>query len=141
MMTSISRFVVAGLLFALSLGTPFRTVADEKEKENSAEAPVKSGAAAQEKKQSRFPFRGKVAAVDTAAKTITLAGKEKNRTIHITAQTKIIKSDKAANLEDAAVGDQVAGQVSRTADGKEEALSLRIGPKALLGRLYLAALA
>jgi len=126
MLTAISRFVAVSLLTAFTFGIPLRSVADEKEKEG---APAKSDAGAREKRQSRFPFRGRIVSVDTAGKTITIEGKEKNRVIHITSQTKILKAGKAATLEEATAGEQVAGQVSRSAEGREEASSIRLGAK------------
>src|SRR2546426_3978927 len=39
---------------------------------------------AKEKKHPRIPFRGKITSVDKNAMTLTLEGKEKNRTIHVT---------------------------------------------------------
>jgi hypothetical protein len=82
-----------------------------------------------EKKAVRVPFRGKIHSVDKAAKTVTLDGKEKKRVIHITPQTRIAKAGKPAKLEDAMVGEEVGGQALRNGDGKEEAVSLRLGPK------------
>ncbi len=91
------------------------------------------GAAEKEKpkkeKPDKIPIQGKISAVDQTAKTITLEGKEKNRTIYITSKTRITKAGKPATLDEAKAGEQVAGQVRKTAAGKEEVLSLRIGPK------------
>lgn len=84
---------------------------------------------APEKKSVRLPFRGKISSVDPAAKTITLDGKVKKRVIHITSQTRIAKYGKPAKLEDAVIGEEVGGQALRLASGREEALSLRLGPK------------
>src|SRR2546426_11809069 len=81
---------------------------------------------AKEKKHPRIPFRGKITSVDKNAMTLTLEGKEKNRTIHVTSQTRILKGGKAATLGDVAVGDEVSGQITKTAEGKEEAGTVRI---------------
>jgi hypothetical protein len=48
--------------------------------------------------------------------------------IQITPDTRITKLGKPATLDDATVGEIVGGQVKRGADGKESAVSLRIGP-------------
>jgi hypothetical protein len=77
----------------------------------------------------RLPFRGRLAAVDLAAKTISLGGKKKTRLIYITPQTRITKSGAQATLAQAAVGEEVGGLLLRKPDGVEEAVSLRIGPK------------
>lgn len=114
----LSLTVVAVFLASLALSSPQRVVGAE-----STEAVQK------EKKAIRLPFRGKVNSVDKTAMTITLDGKEKKRVIHVTAQTRIAKAGKPAKLEDAVVGEEVGGQAIRTADGREEAISLRLGPK------------
>lgn len=85
--------------------------------------------AAEKEKPGRLPFSGKIGAVDNVSKSITLAGKEKNRVIHVTSETKIMKAGKPATFDDAKVGEEVGGQLRKTADGKEEAISLRVGPK------------
>ena len=93
-----------------------------------AEKAAPAEASAKEKRPNH-PFRGKLSAVDKSAMTISLEGKEKPRTIRITAQTRIAKAGKPATLADAIIGDEVAGQVVKTAEGHEEALSLRLGAK------------
>ena len=77
----------------------------------------------------QMPFHGKIGSVDKPAQTITLEGKEKGRTIQITAATRIMKAGKPATFGDASVGEAVGGLVKKTADGKLEAVSLRVGPK------------
>lgn len=98
-----------------------------------AAAPKESDAptaiAATPAKARAFPFRGKIAAVDQEAKTITLRGKEKNRVFQITDKTKIMKGGKPSSLAEARVGDEVGGQAQVAAEGKNEALSLRLGAK------------
>ncbi len=123
------RLVAISLLAAAILKTPVSLMGAEKEKAGAADAAAKADPAAIEKKQTRFPFRGKLAAVDKKEMTISIEGKEKKRIVHITSQTRISKEGKPATLDEAAVGEDVAGLVSRTADGKEEAISLRIGAK------------
>ncbi len=117
----IIRSAVITLFIALvSLGTASARAA---EKGDAIEATQKS------KRSDRAPFQGKIHAVDKAAQTVTLEGKERKRIIHLTAQTRIAKAGQPASLEDAAVGEEVAGQTIRTSDGREEAVSLRLGPK------------
>jgi Cu/Ag efflux protein CusF len=111
---------IAVLLAASLVTTPLTSSAQDKEKP----------AAAAEAKQPRpYPFSGKLGAVDKEKKTITILGKEKSRTLYLDGQTKIMKQEKPATLEDAAVGEDVAGQLRKTEDGKEMVISLRIGPK------------
>jgi|SRR3954467_14470551 hypothetical protein len=71
------------------------------------------------------PFRGKLAAVDKVAKTITL-GKS---TYQITSETKIKKADKPATLDDATLGEEVTGFAKPGDGGKFFASSLNIGGK------------
>ena len=109
---------IAVLLAASFVITPFNLSAQDKDKP----------AAAAEGKPRAYPFSGKLGAVDKENKTITILGKEKSRTLFLDEQTKIAKNEKAATLADAAVGEDVAGQLRKTADGKEVLISLRIGP-------------
>jgi hypothetical protein len=71
------------------------------------------------------PFRGKLAAVDKVAKTITV-GKS---VYQITSETKLKKSDKPATLEDGVVGEPVSGYVKPNADGKLVAATVTFGAK------------
>ena len=67
--------------------------------------------------------------VDKTAKTITLEGKEKGRTYHITSTSKITKAGKPAVLDDVVVGQSVGGLAKETA-GKLEVATLNIGASA-----------
>jgi len=71
------------------------------------------------------PFRGKLAAVDKAAKTITV-GKS---VYHITSETKIKKGDKPAILDDGVIGEPVTGYAKPMDGGKMAASSVNFGPK------------
>jgi hypothetical protein len=72
-----------------------------------------------------YPFHGKLAAIDKAAKTFTI-GKS---TYEITSESKIKKADKPATLDDAVVGEEVSGYAKTGEGGKKVAASLTIGPK------------
>src|ERR1051325_10439146 len=85
--------------------------------------------AVDETKARPIPFRGKIATVDKQAKTVTLEGKEKGRTFHITSNSKLTKAGKPATLDDATVGEEVGGAYKEGADKKMEVVSLRIGPR------------
>ncbi|MBI3415519.1 MAG: hypothetical protein HY043_09395 [Verrucomicrobia bacterium] len=67
--------------------------------------------------------------MDKTAKTITIEGKDKGRTIHVTSATKIRKAGKPATFDDATAGEEVGGLAKKAPDGKLEAVSLRVGPK------------
>jgi len=117
----ISCLLAIGLL-GTATGTALRGA------EASAQKPV-SEAPAKPKKSKRESFRGKLRAMDRAAMTITVEGKEKTRIIHITSHTRTYKADKPATLSDAVIGEDIAGQVIKNAAGEEEAVTLRLVEK------------
>jgi hypothetical protein len=79
-------------------------------------------------KAARFlPFHGKLESVDKSAKSIKTGD---GRTFQVMATTKITKDGaKAGTLDDAKVGDEVAGAYREGDGGKFELFSLRLGPK------------
>ena len=92
-------------------------------------APEKKTAAGKKestaKKKAAHPFRGKLAAVDKTAKTITVG----ESIYQITSETKITKSGIPATLEDGVVGEPVTGY-AKPADGdKMTATTVRFGTK------------
>ena len=127
MHNSMAHVLVLTLMAALSCSAPIRARAADKPVAKS-NAPA-ADEVEKEKKTGQLPFHGKLNAVDKAAKTITLEGKERKRVILISSQTRIAKAGKPATLDEAVLGDEVAGQLIKVADGKEEAVSLRLGPK------------
>jgi Cu/Ag efflux protein CusF len=82
-----------------------------------------------EKAPRAVPFRGKIAAVDEKAKTLTLEGKSA-RIIHITSATRITRGDSNAKLVDAVIGEDVTGSCRKNGNGAEEAVSIFLGGKA-----------
>ena len=84
-------------------------------------------ATAKAAKVSGYPFRGKLKSVNKDALTLTLAGKEKDRVFHVTADTKFVRDGKAVALGDGVEGEEVAGYARNEADGKALALSVRFG--------------
>ena len=121
MIKSIGKLTLATILAALVVGVPLTMSAQDKTPAPSApETAVKPKA---------IPFHGKLAEVDKVNKTITLDEKTK-RTFQITSETKITKGGKPATLDDGVVGEDVAGQYHKGADGKLTAKSVRFGPKA-----------
>lgn len=113
--------LIAGVLFAAA---PFQTTAQENK-----EKPKTEGKKEGEKpKRETYPYQGKVKSSDKTAMTVTLEGKEKERIISVTSETKITKEGKPATFGDITVGENVRGQVKKTADGKESATSVFIGP-------------
>jgi len=84
-------------------------------------------ATAKAAKVSGYPFRGKLKSVNKEALTLTLAGKEKDRVFHVTADTKFVRDGKAVALGDGAAGEEVAGYARNDSGGKAQALSVRFG--------------
>ena len=66
--------------------------------------------------------------MDKAALTLTIAGKDKDRVIHLTAETKYTKAGKPATLADAAVNEEIGGYARKGEGERTEALSVRFGP-------------
>jgi len=102
---------------ALALA-PAQSFAQEK-KENTGDAKKAESA------NKPLPFRGKVDAVDKTAKTIKVG----ERVFHVTAETRIMKNEKPATLDDAAAGEAVRGSYHKTDDGKLNAVSVSFGEK------------
>jgi hypothetical protein len=120
MIKSIGKLTLATILAALVVGVPLRVSAQDKTPAPATPAaPVKAKA---------IPYHGKLGEVDKVNKTITLDEKTK-RVFIITSETKIMKAGKPATLDDAVVGEDVAGQYTKGADGKLTAKSVRFGPK------------
>jgi hypothetical protein len=65
-----------------------------------------------------LPFRGKIEAVDTKALTITLAGKEKQRVLHVTSSTRFDKNGHPSTFGDLKVGDEIRGSYTKTKDSE-----------------------
>jgi hypothetical protein len=125
MLKSILRISAAGLLAAVIAGLPLQVLAQSTNKPATTKKTTKEQKDSTAKKKGAHPFHGKLAAVDKAAKTIKVG----ESTYQITSETKINKAGKPATLDDGVVGEEVAGYVKPTADGKMAATSVRFGPK------------
>lgn len=80
-------------------------------------------------KRETYPFRGRVAAFDTANLTLKLEGKANPRLVQLTLQTRLTKQGQPAQVEDLKTGEEVGGTLRKTPEGREEAVLIRIGPK------------
>lgn len=80
-------------------------------------------------KRETYPFRGTVGSVDPEGMTLVLEGRQNRRVVQLTKQTRIEKDGAPATVESVKSGDAVGGTLRKTADGKEEALLVRVGPK------------
>lgn len=87
--------------------------------------PAKKEAPAKDALPRALPYSGKIVAVDKAAKTIQV----RERTFHVTSDTKINKAGKPATLDEAKIGEEVGISYREGADKKLNLVSLRIGAK------------
>lgn len=118
MIRTFGKITLATILAAMVVGVPVRVSADDSAT-NTPPAPAKPKATM---------FRGKLAAVDATAKTITVENKTKEkRTFGITSDTKIVKDGKPATLSDGVVGEDVSGSSATGSDGKPVAKFVRFG--------------
>lgn len=119
MKKTILRIAVFSLLAAAIAVAPTQMLAQEKKEKPAAE---KKDAP---KGDRGIPFHGKVTAVDKTAKTVKVG----ERVFQVTSDTKIKKLGKPATLADGAVGEEIGGTYTKSADGKLTAKALRFGPK------------
>jgi hypothetical protein len=112
-----SLLVAVVVLAAVSFGCPALLAADA--------SPSASPAA---KTVHKYPFHGKLKAVNVAGMTFTLSGTS-GRVFIVTPETKIKKNGQTATLNDAVVGDDTGGYAMKSADGTVTALSVRFGPR------------
>jgi hypothetical protein len=113
MTKSILKLSLLGLLAIAVVGRPVQLHA-----QTDTPAPEK-------KARTVMPFHGKLKAVDSTAKTISIG----ERTFQITSDTKIFKGEKPATLADAVVGENAGGSYKKTQDGKLDVLMVHFGPK------------
>ncbi len=126
MIKTIARFTAASLLFTALAALPARAAdpAQGGSVTNKTEKKIHSSESTGTK-QSAGPFHGKLAAVDQAAKTITVG----KRTFHVTSNTKIFKDGNAATLKDGVVGEVVSGGFKTDESGRLVATKITFGPK------------
>ena len=114
MLKSILKIAAVSLLATAIVGLPAQMLAQD----TNAPAPMP-------KKQRPHGFHGKLAAVDTAAKTIKVG----ETTYLIGSKTRMMKAGKPATLEDGVVGEDVSGSARPNPEGKMEAVSVYFGPR------------
>jgi hypothetical protein len=115
------KFLTLSLIAAL--GLPLIGFAAAKEGKPAA-------AAAEVKTAKPFPYRGEVASVDASAKTFTFKNKDgKERVFSVAEKAEIDKDGAKADFAAVTVGAYAAGQCTKTAEGKFEATSVKIGAK------------
>ena len=74
------------------------------------------------------PFHGMISTVDQAAKTFTIAGKEKARVFKVTDTTVLTKAGAPATMKDVAANEEVRGSYLKAADGSLEVKTAKLGP-------------
>jgi hypothetical protein len=92
---------------------------------NNAPASPNQTAPAKPKRQTLLPFHGKLGAVDTNAKTLTVG----ELILQVTPDTRITKDGKPAALSDGVVGQPVSGSYKKTDDGKLNAVAVHFGAR------------
>jgi Domain of unknown function (DUF5666) len=122
MLKYLIRVSVLGFLSFAIAGQPFGALAQTTNRALAKpDTEKKEGA----KKAVAGPFRGKLAAMDKTAKTLTVG----KRSFQVTSETKILKAGKPATFEDGVVGEEVSGYVKPNEDGKLVATKVNFGPK------------
>lgn len=77
-----------------------------------------------------LPYHGDVAAVDAATRTFTFKNKDgKERVFRVSDTTAIMAGGAKADFSAITMGAYATGQYSKAADGKLEAISVKIAPK------------
>jgi hypothetical protein len=121
MTRKIAKITTLSLFAAALVAMPVLSRAQD----SNAPASPNQTAPAKPKKHSNPPFHGKLSAVDTNAKTLTVG----TLTLQVTPDTKITKDGQPAVLADGVVGEQVRGSYKKTDDGKLNAVTVHFGVK------------
>ena len=116
------RLCLATLLTAALAGAPLRLSAQTDTNAPPAKAAVAKKATG---KKGAGPFHGKLAAVDTIGKTITIG----TRTFQITPTTLLFKDGKPATLSAGVLGENASGYFKTGPDGKLNATKVTFGTK------------
>ncbi len=75
------------------------------------------------------PFSGTISAVDKTAMTLTVEGKSKSHTLHVTSKSRFTKDGKPAMFSDAVIGEESAGYYKKVKGGDLQLVSARFGAK------------
>jgi hypothetical protein len=98
-------------------------------KSSPAAATTTTDTTATTKKPRAIPFHGTISTVDQAAKTFTIAGKEKSRVFKIMDTTVITKAGAPATMTNIVANEHVSGSYFKMDDGSLEAKTVKLGPK------------
>jgi hypothetical protein len=117
---------IAAILFVIS---PSASAFRQKASPTPTVSPTaKATASASANAERAIPFHGMISAVDTRAKTFTIAGKEKARVFKITDKTALTKAGNPATMKDVVEKEEARGSYWKRADGSLEARSVKLGP-------------
>lgn len=129
-----TKQTISAFTLALISAAALACSAHAAEKKTGMAAPEKAAAPAaakpaQEEAEKPGTFRGILSDANKSGKTITLANKKgtNQRTFTVSDSAKITKGRAAATWEDLAVGVKVHGTLQKTADGKMEVATLKVG--------------
>lgn len=75
-----------------------------------------------------IPFHGMISAVDSRAKTFTIAGKTTTRVFKVSDQSVITKTGAPATIKDVVANEEVRGSCWKEADGTLMAKTVKLGP-------------
>lgn len=116
---------LAFVLAASPLAKAAQASPPRKQNSGPVSGPSTNSALSSAKRPVAGPFRGKLAAVDKVAKTITIG----KRTFYVTPETKLKKNGQPAALEDGVIGELCSGYQKPSEDGKLIATTVNFGPK------------
>jgi hypothetical protein len=127
-----SQLVIGLCIACLCLSSVPNVSARAKKAPDASSSPATSAAASPAgkttTKERGYPFHGMISAVDTKAKTFTIAGKQKSRVFKITDRSVLTKAGSAATMKDVAEKEEVRGSYWKNADGTLEARNVKLGP-------------
>ncbi len=123
-----SQLLTGACLAALAFGLP--TLVSAAPKKSASPTPTASEAASPAAKAPRaIPFRGNATALDSSAKTFTIAGKAASRVFKVTDKSTLTKAGSPATFSDLTENEAVTGSYWKQEDGTLEVKSLKIGGK------------
>jgi Domain of unknown function (DUF5666) len=118
--------ILSAVLTGIAIFAPTSVSAKEKQAPSPSPSAASSPQAGVTTKKTRaLPYHGKVAAVDTSARTFVVG----KRTFTITNNTQITKDNAPATLSDLMSGEMVGGSYWKKDDGTMEARTVKIGTK------------
>lgn len=76
-----------------------------------------------------YPFRGTVGTADPSGKTVSLAGRNNSRIVHVDAASKLDRSGQDITLPELQTGDYLKGLLTKDASGREVLVKATAGEK------------